>query len=282
MNKGRRKFAVLGNPIVHSLSPLMHNAAFEFYHLNYQYERILIPSEEKLGNFLKNSTNDYLGFNVTLPYKNDVIKYLDFVLPEALLAGSVNTIVLEESGKFNGYSTDGYGLEMALKWNFNSEPLTEKYLFLGCGGAANSCIVHLLIRGAKSIVIANRTQSKADELVAKLQSEFPNSIISSCSLHDSDALKKFIDDDYLVIQSTSLGLIDSDSLPIDVELLPKGTRILDMIYKETKFQKQAKEKGCKCVGGLDMLLYQGTKSFEIWTGLQAPMEIMRKALLINK
>ncbi|MEI6054775.1 MAG: shikimate dehydrogenase [Lentisphaerota bacterium] len=278
----RKNFGVIGNPIAHSLSPLMHNAAFKFYSLDYEYERILIPSEEELTSFIKNSSKEYLGLNVTLPYKNSVIKHLDFVSPEALLAGSVNTIVVEESGKLNGYSTDGYGLEMALKANFNSEPSNTKYLFLGCGGAANSCIVHLLSCGAKNIIIANRTQSKADELVSKLRCVFPFSEIYSCSLHDSDSLKRFIKDDYLIIQSTSLGLKDSDELPLDVSLLTNGARIFDMIYKETKFQKMAKEKGCKCFGGLDMLLHQGAKSFEIWTGLQAPVIIMKNALNLFK
>lgn len=275
----RHKFCVIGNPIAHSLSPLMHNAAFKSYNLDYDYERILLPSEDELSSFIKNSTRDYLGFNVTLPYKSAVIRYLDFVAPEALLAGSVNTIVVEESGKLNGYSTDGYGLEMALKANFNSEPFNTKYLFLGCGGAANSCIVHLLSCGAKNIVIANRTQSKADELVSKLKKLYSSSEISSCSLRDSDRLKRLINDDYLIIQSTSLGLKESDELPLDVGLLTNGARVFDMIYKETKFQKMAKEKGCKCVKGLDMLLYQGAKSFEIWTGLQAPVEIMHKSLI---
>lgn len=279
MNISRKKFGIIGNPVAHSLSPLMHNAAFKFYNCDYEYERILIPTEEELGNFLKRSTGIYLGFNVTLPYKSAVIKYLNHLSPEALLAGSVNTIVVEDSGKLSGYSTDGDGLEMALRSNFKSEPSTEKYLFLGCGGAASSCIAHLLNRGAKIIVIANRTKSKADELAAKLQEKFPESNISSCSLPNSDMLKTFIYNDYLIIQATSLGLNDSDPMPVDTNLFTNRTRIFDMIYKETKFQKSLKEKGCKCLGGLDMLLYQGAKSFEIWTGLKAPIEVMRKALL---
>lgn len=279
MNNSRRKFAVLGNPIAHSLSPLMHNAAFKFYNLNYAYEKILIPTENELNSFLKNSSKDYLGFNVTLPYKSAVVKFLDSLTPEALLAESVNTIVSDQPGKLAGHSTDGYGLEMALKANFNSEPRQTKYLFLGCGGAANSCIVHLLSCGTKNIVIANRTQSKADELALKLKKVFSASEIYSCSIYDSDALKKLISEDYLIIQSTSLGLKDADPMPIDLSLLEKGARIFDMIYKETNFQKLSKEKGCKCVGGLDMLLYQGAKSFELWTKLDAPIDIMRKALI---
>lgn len=274
----RRKFGIIGNPIAHSLSPLMHNAAFKFYNLDYIYERILIPTEDELASFLKNSARDYLGFNVTLPYKSSVSKYLNFVSPEALLANSVNTIVVEASGNLNGYSTDGYGLEMALNQNFNSESLTEKYLFLGCGGAANSCIVHLLNRGAKNILVANRTQSKADELVIKLQRIFPKADIFSCALQDKGSLKKIIDSDYLIIQSTSLGLKEGDPMPLDIRLLSNRTRIFDMIYKETIFQKLAKEKGCKCISGLDMLLYQGAKSFEIWTGLKPPIDVMRNAL----
>ncbi len=256
----------------------MHNAAFRFYNLDFEYEKILIPSEEELGLFLKNLPLEYQGFNVTLPYKNSVIKYLDTVFPEALIAGSVNTIAVEKSGKLIGYSTDGYGLEMALRSNFKSEPCDTKYLFLGCGGAANSCIVHLLKRGATNIVIANRTQSKAEELVSKLQNVFPASEISSCSIYDTDTFKKSIADNFLIVQSTCLGLKDSDEMPLDIDLLDKRTRIFDMIYKETKFQKLAKEKGCKCIGGLDMLIYQGAKAFEIWTSLDAPIDVMKDAL----
>ncbi|HBM16740.1 MAG TPA: shikimate dehydrogenase [Lentisphaeria bacterium] len=275
----KRKFGVIGNPISHSLSPYMQNAAFKHYNLDCSYERILIPSEKDLELFLLKAKRSYTGLNVTLPYKGSVIKYLDSIEESARLASSVNVISIDSSGSLNGFSTDGYGMEMALRLNFNSEPQKEKYLFLGCGGAANSCIVHLLCRGARDIAIANRTLSKADELIKHLHNTFPEAKLSAFSLYDINSMKKLLKNNYLLIQSTSLGLKDEDELPLQEELITYNLRIFDMIYKDTRFQKYAREKGCRCIGGIDMLLYQGTKAFEIWTGLKAPVEIMKKALL---
>ena len=281
-NKRIRKFGIIGNPIAHSLSPLMQNAAFRHYNLDCTYERILIPSDRDLKSFLAEAKREYAGLNVTLPYKGSVIKYLDSIEKDAHLASSVNVISIDVSSKLHGYSTDGYGLETALKLNFNSEPAKERYLFLGCGGAANSCIVHVLCKGAVDIVIANRTLSKAEEIVRYLRYVFPEVKLSACSLYDMESMRKLTEDNYLIIQSTSLGLKEDDELPLQKELITGNLRIFDMIYRETKLQKVARDKGCRCAGGLDMLLYQGVKAFEIWTDLKAPVEIMKKALTENK
>jgi len=272
-----KKIAIIGNPISHSLSPGMHNAAFRDCLLDYEYGKIELKSHQ-LKAFTDQARAEYSGFNVTVPYKSEIIKYLDDVSSEAEFAESVNTVIAEDK-KLRGYSTDGYGFERAIIESFDTDVKTEKFFFIGCGGAAKAVITHLLFLGAKKIVIANRTETKAKEFTEKLRKRFSGVEISSCGLNAREELSEHLKDSPIVVQSTTLGLKREDILPFNPEFLTSNMRVFDMIYNDTAFLAEAKKRGCVVANGLLMLLYQGVKSFEIWTGVKAPVEVMKKALL---
>ena len=163
-----RNYAVIGDPVGHSRSPGMQNAAFEHYRLGSPYvKRHVRPGE--LGAFVEEARRTLAGFNCTVPHKSAIIPYLDEVDPKALAASSVNTVTVREDGTLAGTSTDGYGLEMALETNFGRPLAGAEVCFIGCGGAAHATSFHLAERGVRTIRLANRTLSKAEELAEKLQ-----------------------------------------------------------------------------------------------------------------
>ena len=267
--------ALIGKSVSHSLSPAMHNAAFKYLGMDYEYSGIELESSQ-LKDFTDRARNEYIGFNVTAPYKTEIIRYLDSVSPEAEFAESVNTVLVKNK-KLHGYSTDGYGFERAIVESFNANAKNEKFFFIGCGGAAKAVITHLLFLGVKSIIITNRTESKAEEFAVSLRKEYSGAEILSCGL-SSEEIAVYLKDFPIVVQATSLGLKMDDALPFNPEFLKSGMRVFDMIYKNTAFLVESKKRGCIAVNGLLMLLYQGVKSFEIWTGNRAPTEVMKKAM----
>jgi len=272
-----KKLAVIGNPILHSLSPVMHNAALNFLGIDSEYIAVNLE-KDCFESFIAEAGKEFLGFNVTVPYKTAVIPFLDVVEDECLLSKSVNTVVVDKVGNLHGKSTDGYGLEKALEKVFHVLPTDISLCFIGCGGAAKAAAVHFLKKGVKSIIFANRTVANAAEFADKLVRQYPKSKIKFCSLADHDKINEFFDLNPVVVQSTSLGLRENDPSPLAPELFRNGLRVFDMIYHKTNFLRLAESKKCVCADGRLMLLYQGARSFYIWTGIEPPIEIMKKAL----
>ena len=273
----RKKLAVIGDPISHSLSPQMHTAAIDELCLNLEYTAIQVSSMQ-LRNFVYNARKDFLGFNVTVPNKIDIIKYLDKVSPEAQLGGSVNTVKIETNGTAVGYSTDGSGLESALKELFEITPQNKAFLFMGCGGAAQAASAHLLFQGAKSICFLNRNLAKAENFTKKLKEKFPKADVSFLSYDNHHKIAEYLTAKPVIIQSTSVGLKEGDPLILSEKFFIKDLCYFDMIYKPTAFLKAAHKHNCRNGNGLLMLLYQGAKSFEIWTGLKPPVNKMKAKL----
>ena len=272
-----KNLAVIGNPVSHSLSPVMHNAALSFLGIDSEY--IAVKLEKKcVGNFIAEAAEKFLGFNVTVPYKTAVIPFLNTVEYESLLSQSVNTVVSDKAGKLHGKSTDGYGLEKALEEIFHILPTDVNLFFIGCGGAAKAAAVHFLEKGVKSITFANRTVANAAQFADKLTRQYPKDKIKFCSLDNHDKINEFLDLNPIVIQSTSLGLKENDPSPLSIELFRGGLRVFDMICHRTNFLRLAENKKCLCADGRLMLLHQGARSFNIWTGIEPPIEIMKKAL----
>ena len=274
-----RNYAVIGDPVEHSRSPGMQNAAFEFHHLGSPYGKYHVRPAE-LGRFVAFAKRQLAGFNCTVPHKAAIIPYLDEVDPDALAAESVNTVTVAEDGRLSGTSTDGYGLEMALRENFGAGVEGTEFCFIGCGGAAHATAFHLARRGAGAIRIANRTVEKAEELAAKLQKLFPSLTLETAAPGDRGTLSRWFTRTNVLVQATSLGLKPGDPPPFDLELLTPDLKlaVFDTIYLDTPLLKRAKELGLPAAGGSAMLLYQGAKSFEIWTGLAAPIEEMRAGM----
>jgi shikimate dehydrogenase len=272
-----KHLAIIGNPISHSLSPIMHNAAIRSLNLDLDYSAVRVEDDD-LVEFLKSAKSKYLGFSVTVPHKINIIEYLDYIDQNAVLGESVNTVVVGYDGKLSGFSTDGYGLEKALEMEFSVTITQECFFFIGCGGAAKAAISHLLSIGVKNITIANRSLPKVEDFIEKLSSKYPDVTLKACGLNDVDIIKSHFDNNPIVIQSTSLGLKKNDPLPLDINLLNENMRIFDMIYWMTPFLEHAKQKGCVIADGRLMLIYQGIKAFSMWTGIEPPVRVMKNTV----
>ena len=272
----RKIYAVIGDPIAHSLSPVMHNAAFRALGLDAEYIAVHVKAED-LEAFAADARKNLAGFNITVPHKKGIIPFLDEVAHPARIAGSVNT-VLNRDGRLVGCSTDGYGLETAMNEAFGWSVPGGSAVFIGCGGAAHAAAFYFAGRGLRRMFILNRTLATAESLAGELKTNFPGFAVETAALSDTEKVKMFLAQSEAAIQCTSLGLKPDDPPPIDPELLPQNIKLFDTIYKPTPLLRYAKEHGIAHAAGLGMLLHQGARSFHIWTGEEAPVEVMRQAL----
>lgn len=268
--------SLIGDPVEHSLSPVMHNAAFQHLGLNYVYLCLRVKSANLRTAVEGIKSLGILGLNVTIPHKITVMRYLDEIDPLAKDIGAVNTVV-NRNGVLVGYNTDGLGGLKALE----EEDATlrgKKVVLLGAGGAARAlsfCIAPL----ADSLVILNRTEEKAVELASSLRRRFSKKIRGG-SLH-RDILVTEIDEADVLINSTSVGMYPrSEECLVDGNLLNSRMTVVDIVYNplETRLLREAKKMGAKTVGGLDMLVHQGALSFQIWTGVTPPVDVMFRAV----
>ena len=272
----KKIFAVIGDPVSHSLSPVMQNAGLNALGLDAEYIAIHVR-KENLEAFTGEARKKLAGFNITVPHKNAILPFLDSITPEAMRSESVNTVTCGEHG-LAGTSTDGYGIETALKEAFQYQISGNSVTFIGCGGVVKALAFHFAENGIQTIRLLNRTLETAETLSAHLRTHFPELRIETAALADEDRTEEFLNHSRLAIQCTSLGLKPDDPPPIRPELLPKDLFFYDTIYKRTKLYAYAEQQGNPTANGLTMLLHQGARSLSIWTGLDAPLEIMRKAL----
>jgi shikimate dehydrogenase len=269
-------YGVLGYPVKHSLSPLMHNAAFKALRLNSEY-RLFEKSPEEIPGFLHSLYDAGIkGLNVTVPHKEKVIAYLAHISDEARLIGAVNTIKVEKD-KLSGFNTDGAGFIKHLASDLNFSPKGKNVSIIGAGGASRAISVYLAKEKAASILLFDLDQKKLLVLIEHLKANFKDLNINSVT--SIEGLN--IDKADLLINATPIGMKDDDPDLVSDKSLHKGLVVYDLIYNpaQTKLLKAASRKGAVFSNGLGMLLYQGMFSFEIWTGKQAPKEVMLKALL---
>jgi len=275
---GRTKVCcVIGDPIEHTLSPVMHNAAFEELNLNFIYLAFRV-SRKKLRDAIAGvrSLNIH-GLNLTMPHKNPVMRYLDEIDSTARSIDAVNTI-LNAGGKLVGYMTDGVGAIRALKENGVGLE-GKKLLLLGAGGAGKAIAFHAA-QEVKELRILNRTARKAKELAEVLGKKFNKKVGGNSLL--SELVKKELEDADILINATSVGMHpDVNRSLVDPNWLRPDLCVMDIIYNplETKLANDAKSVGAKVVSGIEMLVYQGAASFEIWTNHLAPVKAMREAVL---
>jgi shikimate dehydrogenase len=272
-----RVCGVIGNPIEHSLSPIMHNAAFQALGWDYVFLAFKVKPARIPDAINGMRALNIRGLNVTMPHKNTVMANLDRVDLSAQIISSVNTILNRENLLF-GFNTDGVGAVKALKEN-GVELKGRKVLLLGAGGAARA-IGYSMAKEGDELAVLNRTTKQAQSL-AKLLEKLANKKIAYGSLSQSD-IQKNIQDADIIINATSVGMKPhQDESPIPAKLLRPNLSVMDIVYNplETKLAKEAKAAGAKVVSGVEMLIYQGAASFEIWTGKSAPVEVMRKAVL---
>lgn len=261
----------------HTLSPIMHNAAFEKLNLNFVYLAFRVSESE-----LKNATVGarslgIRGLNVTMPHKEAIIQFIDEIEPTAKSIGSVNTILIDQ-GRIKGYNTDGLGALKALKEN-GVNVNGKKLLLLGAGGAGKAIAFHVA-RESKELVILNRTTNKAKELARFLSKKFGTK--TSDSSLDTQIIKRELKDAEVLINATSIGMYPNiDQSLVDLDWLRPDLCVMDIVYNpmETRLLKNARSIGAKVVNGIDMLVYQGAASFEIWTGHSPPIKVMKQAIL---
>jgi shikimate dehydrogenase len=271
------KYALLGWPVRHSVSPAMQEAAFRALGIAATYELIEVPPEQLTQCLDRLVREDYRGWNATVPHKERLAGLLRDLDPPAVAAGSANTVV-HRAGRLRGYSTDGYGLARAIEESFGLAVPAARFLFLGTGGAARATAVYFAATGAAEIVLVNRTLSKAEALASTMATAAPACTVRCLPLNDTAAIRALLPGVDCLIQSTSLGLHAGDALPLEPELLPPSLAVLDMIYGETPFLLGARARGCRTADGRGMLLHQGVRSFELWTDRPAPVPVMREAL----
>jgi len=269
-----RFLAVIGHPIEHSLSPLMHNTAFQKSGLHYVYVAYDIEAESLASAVRDLKENGFVGFNVTIPHKRGIVELLDELDYESKHLGAVNTVAIEEE-KLIGYNTDVHGILKSLE--FYKERISSRdVLILGAGGAARA-VVYSLDKYFKPqrIVISARSIHKANAIFSDLG--INGAVVSFPPSQSSD--HGFA----LVVNTTPLGMFpDSEVSPIpDKSFFRRDQIVFDLIYRplETTFLKLAREAGALTISGLEMFLQQGAKSFEIWTGERMPLEDVRQALL---
>jgi len=269
--------AVIGDPVEHSLSPCFQNAAFQHLGLDFVYVAFTVRAEDLRNAIAGVRSLGLYGLNVTMPHKINIINYLDELDENAEKIGSVNT-VLNQDGRLIGYTTDGVGALNALKYN-GINPSGKKIVILGAGGASRS-VSFALINEAKELVILNRTVKRAEKLVSNLQNFVrERTKIRSGGLTEEN-LKKELSDAHILINATPVGMsLMEDKMPLDERYLHPNLVVFDLVYNpiETKLLKKARAIGAKTLNGLNMLIHQGAASFEIWTGIKAPIHVMMKA-----
>tara|TARA_B100001057_G_scaffold484064_1_gene561600 strand:+ start:6247 stop:7077 length:831 start_codon:yes stop_codon:yes gene_type:complete len=272
----KTKFAIIGNPISHSLSPTMHNYWFKKYNINAEYELLNIEKNEIQNVIKKIKEKEIKGVNVTLPYKNSVIPFLDKTINDANETHSVNTIMLDENNNLIGENTDVFGFQAAyLKSISNQEKKNKKALILGAGGVAPSIILSLLKSSISDISLTNRTYEKLLFLKKKF-----NEINLIKWEECSKELNKFD----ILINATSLGLRTNDDFKIDLSDIKKEMVYIDTIYNpsQTKMIKYYRSKKIRSFNGLNMFIYQGQKSFYLWNKINPEIDDELIKLLESK
>ncbi len=271
IDSSTRLCSLIGHPIKHSVSPQMHNAAFRAVGLNYVYLAFDVKPEA-LEHAVKGlRAVGAAGFNVTIPHKVEVMRFLDELDKSAETTGAVNTVVIEDSLK--GYNTDVYGVEEALR----DVRIGDYAMIIGAGGAARASGVALTNLGFRKIIVANRTLSKARALAERLRRlgvEVEVVGLGEAGVHAEKCS--------LIVNATPIGMTPNvDETPLKSSEIPGDAVVLDLVYNpiRTRLLQEAERAGAQAVSGLEVLVYQGARAFKLWTGVEAPVEVMRSEAL---
>ena len=273
---------LIGSPVAHSISPMMHNTAFEELNLDFVYLAFDVDAEH-LDSAVKGlKTLGVRGFNVTMPDKNKICDFMDELSPEARIGGAVNT-VLNENGKLKGFTTDGKGFITALKKD-GIDPENRKMTLLGAGGAGISILVQAALDGMSEISVFNSKSTfyyRAQDIIEKLKHE-TDCKIRLFDYSDPSILKREIQNSTILANATPVGMSpNTDACVIaDDSVFHQDLYVFDAIYEPAKtlLLKKAENCGCRTQNGLKMLLYQGAEAFRIWTGKEMPVEIIQNKI----
>jgi len=269
-------YGVLGFPVKHSFSPAMHNAAFHKLSLPAEYRKFEKGPEE-LTEFLRTLANQNIfGINVTIPYKEKVVPFLEWSAPEVRFTGACNTIIVKRDGGLEGWNTDGIGFNRHLKSELGFDIKGKKTVVLGAGGASKAICDQLGRFGARSLVLYDVDSAKANALADKLNAEFPDMRTRQAASVERLDIKNAD----LLVNATPVGMKPENPCIVEQTELHSRLFVYDVIYNpaETELLKRSRSSGARISNGLGMLLYQGARSFELWTQMPAPVEVMKAAL----
>ncbi|MCS6770570.1 MAG: shikimate dehydrogenase [Kiritimatiellae bacterium] len=273
-----RPFAVLGHPIRHTLSPAMHNAAFEalgwdaiYLAFDVKPDRLatVLPAMRSMG---------FGGVNLTIPHKEIAFRLLEHLDDSARLLGAVNTVQFAEDGRLVGHNTDGYGFLRALEEAFGRTVEGDVVFILGAGGAGRACALTAARHGARAVTLSDLDLERCRRVAEEIRSLFP-AVEVHVAAGESEQTARAREAD-LVVQATPVGMKDGDESLLKPDAFRPGQRAFDLIYHlpRTVFMKAAAAGGAQTANGLGMLLHQGARAFTIWTGVEPPIEAMRSAL----
>ncbi len=266
---------LIGDPVAHSISPVMQNAAFAQHGLAESYALWPTPATKLPRRIAALRESSMRGANVTIPHKTAVIPLLDDLDPTAAAVGAVNTIVRTTEGHLHGLNTDVRGFMRALR-SIGFDATQRAVVLLGAGGAARAVGYGLLHAGVESLTVVNRTIERAESLLADLLATTERDPQLLALSPDDSRLADVVASADLLINATSVGL-DGVSLPLSPALLGPHLLVVDLIYRTTPLLRAAESCGAVTQDGLEMLVQQGALAFEAWTGLPAPVETMRAA-----
>jgi shikimate dehydrogenase len=294
MGAATRYCAIYGHPVKHSASPAMQNAGIAALGLDWRYVAFDVEPQNLREAIAGAKAMKFIGVNLTVPHKLLAMELVDVLDESAKAWGAVNTIRFEardtkgewkplhafadvpDQMRTHGFNTDADAIVLAIREDLNVELNGARVLMLGAGGAGRAAALKLAEQQVGELFLINRTQSKADELAREIGKRFP-----SCRVHTTHPTGA-VD---LLLNATSLGLKSGDALPLNGEAfaLQNAAAVYDMIYRpaETPLLRAAKAAGCRVANGLGMLLHQGAKALEIWSGQRAPIDVMRRALEEN-
>lgn len=277
VNGSTKILGIIGHPVRHSLSPVMHNTALRASGLNYVYVPFEVAPEGLAAAVAGLKALGVAGFNVTIPHKTHIIQYLDALDDSAEAAGAVNT-VKNDCGRLVGYNTDGDGLIRSMATEFGFNVRGASIAIIGAGGAARGAIAALCRSGAGRVVIANRTRERASELASAMAPRFPDAVFSVVS--DPEELDDSLANIDVVVNTTSLGM-NRDTIPfLRLARLSRSAMVYDMVYAPpvTPLLQEAAGLGLRTANGLGMLAAQGELAFAIWTGIIPPFGLMKNVL----
>ena len=270
-------FALIGTPVGHSKSPVMYNYSFKKLDLDYRYLAFDITVDKVKEALLAIKTFNIKGANVTMPCKSAVTEYMDELSPAARIIGACNTIV-NDNAKLVGHITDGVGYVRNLKEN-GVEVKGKKITIMGAGGAATAIQVQCALDGAREISIFNTKDDfykRAEQTVENIKKDVPECVVNLYDLEDTNKLYEEIESSDILTNATLIGMkpYDNETNIKDTSVLRKDLVVTDVVYnpKKTKMIEDAEANGCKAIGGLGMLLYQGAEAFNLYTGLEMPVE----------
>ncbi|MHB8958395.1 MAG: shikimate dehydrogenase [Candidatus Limnocylindrales bacterium] len=270
-----KRVVLIGHPVAHSLSGAMQQAAFDHLGIDARYELWDRPPADLAEAVAELRTDDFLGANVTIPYKERVVPLADRQTEEAHATGAINTLT-RDGRKLVGHNTDVAGFKVALDRMVGRQKMPRFAVVLGAGGGARAVVYGLIREGFQRVVVFNRHLHRGEQMVKHFGRSAAHMDLRAMPWHES-IIEAELSKTKVLVNATSIGLAD-DLSPIPAEILTPDLMVLDLIYKQTRLLRDAASAGCTTADGELMLLHQGAAAFTLWTGQAAPVEAMHEAL----